>query len=355
MPRADVTLAGWRARAVTRSLFQPTTLAAAIRRLGFVQADPIRAPARAQDLILRHRVTGYRAGDLERRYPQLELEEDILYAYGFLPRPIAQLLLPRRTPPLSRLEQRVLDAVERVGAVHPRDLEAEFGRDRVVNAWGGVSQATKHTLERLHYRGLLRIARRDTGIRVYEPALPLLDPQSGRERYRRLLVAVAHVLAPVPERTLRAIAAPLRRSAPEIRDHRAVLRDLIASGELAPQVIDGVVYLWPGAGAARAEAPPAVRFLAPFDPLVWDRRRFAHFWGWEYRFEAYTPPAKRVRGYYAMPLLWEDQVIGWVNAVVVGGRLDIDLGFVAKRPVERAFSRELDAEIARLEAFLEGA
>ena len=50
--------------AIARSLFPPSTLSDAIRRLGFVQADPIRAPARAQDLTLRHRVAGYRAGDL---------------------------------------------------------------------------------------------------------------------------------------------------------------------------------------------------------------------------------------------------------------------------------------------------
>ena len=63
-----VTLDDLRRFAVARRLFPPTTLERALRRLGFVQADPIRAPARAQDLTLRHRVAGYRAGDLERRY-----------------------------------------------------------------------------------------------------------------------------------------------------------------------------------------------------------------------------------------------------------------------------------------------
>ena len=56
------------------------------------------------------------------------------------------------------------------------------------------------------------------------------------------------------------------------------------------------------------EAPRQVRFLAPFDPVVWDRARFEHLWGWAYRFEAYTPVKKRVRGYYAMPMLWGDQI-----------------------------------------------
>ena len=63
--------------AIARSLFKPTTLKRAIDKLGFVQADPIRAPARAQDLTLRHRVNGYHAGDLERRYPKLAIEEDV--------------------------------------------------------------------------------------------------------------------------------------------------------------------------------------------------------------------------------------------------------------------------------------
>ena len=56
-------------------MFAPTTLCRAIDKLGFVQADPIRAPARAQDLTLRHRVLNYRAGDLERLYAKLALEE----------------------------------------------------------------------------------------------------------------------------------------------------------------------------------------------------------------------------------------------------------------------------------------
>jgi uncharacterized protein YcaQ len=61
---------------------------------------------------------------------------------------------------------------------------------------------------------------------------------------------------------------------------------------------------------------------------------------------------KRLRGYYAMPLLWGERIIGWANASVTAGKLDVELGFVEKRPRERAFGMEVDAEIARLEAFL---
>ncbi len=100
-----------------------------------------------------------------------------------------------------------------------------------------------------------------------------------------------------------------------------------------------------------------MRFLAPFDPLVWDRRRFEHLWGWSYRFEAYTPLAKRRLGYYALPLLWDAnddaRVVGWVNVVrTAGGRVDVKAGYATGRPRGRAFGAAFDAEVARLEAFL---
>src|SRR3954467_13226370 len=106
-----VTRQALKSHALGSSLFGPTTLRQAVERLGFVQADPIRSPARAQDLILRHRVKGYRAGDLEQRYPKLGLEEDFLYAYGFVPLSTWCLLHPRLSTGLSAAEERVLTLV----------------------------------------------------------------------------------------------------------------------------------------------------------------------------------------------------------------------------------------------------
>ena len=100
-----------------------------------------------------------------------------------------------------------------------------------------------------------------------------------------------------------------------------------AKERLAHAQVDGQTYYWPATEnpASRRRAPDeVVRLLAPFDPLVWDRRRFEHLWGWAYRFEAYTPAPKRVRGYYALPLLWGEQVIGWGNVSMVGGRMQAE-------------------------------
>jgi uncharacterized protein len=337
-----------RAHAISQSLFQQTTLKAAIRRLGFVQADPIRSPARAQDLILRHRVRAYRAGDLERRYASLDIEEDVLYAYGFLPRPIWQLLHPRDVQGISKLEKKVFDTVCKFGLMHPAELQEHFGTARVINAWGGYSKATTRALEDLHYRGLLRIARRENGIRLYEPAMPWGDVLSPSQRLHKLMMVIANILAPLPEKSLLANTARFRR----LGNSRSMLSGLLETDELEKETIDGIDYVWPRPKTTPAAPPRNVKFLAPFDPLVWDRRRFEHLWGWPYRFEAYTPVAKRVRGYYAMPILWCDSVIGWANAGVIGDRLTVEVGFVGKRPADADFGRELEAEIARLETFL---
>ena len=87
--------------------------------------------------------------------------------------------------------------------------------------------------------------------------------------------------------------------------------------------------------------------------MVWDRRRFELFWGWAYRFEAYTPPAQRRLGYYALPLLWRDRVVGWGNVAAAEGRLTAELGYLAGRaPREPAFRRALEGELDRMASFL---
>ena len=115
-----------------------------------------------------------------------------------------------------------------------------------------------------------------------------------------------------------------------------------------------VDWYWPADEAPEGHATQdVVRFLAPFDPVVHDRDRFELLWNWTYRFEAYTPAAKRKLGYYAMPILWRDRVIGWANLSIKNGALDSSLGFVDdSAPNEREFKRELEAELDRVREFL---
>ena len=200
------TLDHLRRYAIARSLFAPTTLPLALQRLGFVQADPLRAPARAQDLTLRHRVDGYLAGDLERHYPTLGIEEDFFVNYGFLGAEHHALMHPRKARlRWSKARQAKADAVlafvrER-GAVHPREVDAHFSHGKVTNWFGGSSNASTELLDGMHYRGLLRVARRDGGTRVYAAREPW--PEHGdraqiRSRMDALVDVVVATYAPLP-------------------------------------------------------------------------------------------------------------------------------------------------------------
>lgn len=358
---AAITLSDLRRHAVARSLFTPTPLPKAIERLGFVQADPIRAPARAQDLTLRHRVQGYRVGELERRYAALRIEEDFFVNYGFVTPELHALMHPRselREWPAERWAQAeaVWHFVHARGEAHPREVDAHFAHGHTTNGFGGRSKASTQLLDAMHYRGLLRVARRDNGIRLYAAHQPQTAPEDVAAVLDQLVDVLVNKYAPLPQPGLRQLVAMLQHAVPQWKTHiRAALQR--ATQRLPHAEVGGVRWYWPDGedpAARRWKVEERVRLLAPFDPVVWDRDRFERFWGWAYRFEAYTPPARRVRGYYALPLLWRDQVIGWGNLSVVDGRLQADLGYVSgQAPKDKGFRQALDAELADMARFLE--
>jgi len=369
-PFVPITLDDLRRFAVGRSLFTPTTLKRALDRMGFVQADPIRAPARAQDLTLRHRVRGYRAGDLERRYSELGLEEDFFVTYGFVTRRLRALMHPRsetgvpadapRPWPAARRKRAevLLDFVRERGTVHPREVDDHFAHGTVKNYWGGSSSATTHLLDAMHYRGLLRVARREAGIRIYtahQHGSGPTDAAGRRARIDALVDAAVGLYAPLPGRSLSYLVRRLRFAAPQWQGELTGALQRVRDRLLHARV-DGIDWYWPSDEKverfARQAPPEVVRLLTPFDPVVHDRARFELLWGWVYRFEAYTPASRRKRGYYALPLLWRDRVIGWGNLSVKNGELESELGYVEQPPRERAFKRELRSELDRMRAFL---
>jgi uncharacterized protein len=374
-----ITLDDLRRFTIAHNFFKPTTLKRALHRMGFVQADPIRAPARAQDLILRHRVKNYQAGALERRYATLDIEEDFFVTYGFVTSSLQTLMHPRSDsrvpaddvgPPWSAAQgkraQLLLEFVRERGAVHPREVDEHFSHGTVTNYWGGSSNATTHLLDAMHYRGLLRVARRKNGIRIYmahqhEPAPT--DASERRARIDALVDVVVRIYAPLPGASLSFFVRRLRFAVPQ---WQAELTSALqrAKQRLSNARVDGLDWYWPANEDAIVHGGPAtecrpyklvhdtVRLLAPFDPVARDRERFELLWGWVYRFEAYTPAPKRKLGYYAMPLLWRDRVIGWANLSVKSGELKSEFGYVASQPRDRAFKHELEAELDRMRVFL---
>jgi hypothetical protein len=249
----------------------------------------------------------------------------------------------------------VLAFVRERGEVHPREVGLQFAHGTIVNYWGGSSNATTHLLEAMHYRGLLRVTRRERGVRIYaarDVAGHGEIPGAPCDRVDALVDVLLGKYAPVPAASLAPLVGRLRYAVPQWRHELKGALQRVKHRAARAQV-DGADWYWPaGEDPRRSGVEDDVRLLAPFDPVVWDRRRFERLWGWAYRFEAYTPAVKRKMGHYALPLLWRDRVIGWATIAVVHGAIAPDVGYVACRPPDRAFARALEAELARLREFL---
>jgi uncharacterized protein YcaQ len=250
----------------------------------------------------------------------------------------------------------VLEFIRERGSVHPREVDARFNHGTVINYWGGSSSATTHLLENMHYKGWLRVARRDGGIRIYAPHQHGPAPQGTAARRAALDALVDLVVrkyAPLPATSLSLVIRRLRYAVPQWADEITAAQSR-AKQRLSSAVVDQETWYWPeGESLDGPDGPVEVRLLAPFDPLVWDRRKFERLWGWPYRFEAYTPAPKRKLGYYALPLLWREHVIGWANVSMRGGTMQATAGYVSGRaPRDRAFKPAFDVELDRLRTFL---
>ncbi|WP_415910568.1 DNA glycosylase AlkZ-like family protein [Oleiharenicola sp. Vm1] len=328
-------------------------VAAALAHHGYIQIDPLNICGRMHDLILRNRVAGYREGDLMRHlhgdaapkpaaartaFEHHHPEANILVAFGHEAWPHLLGAMRRRThrsgPWSGRLSakqkalaEKLLAEIAARGPLSAEDFD-DHGRARQV--WGAAS-LVKATLQKLFFHGRLLIARRGTGNRRYYdlperilPASLLAQPEPPRR-------ATARWCAELKLRQ--------RRLCTLKRTELPLVADLVQ-----PVAVDGCPPLYclqadlPALELAASDLPrpaPAPLLLAPLDPLIYDRRVTASLWNFAYTWEAYTPPAQRVRGHYSLPLLAGTELVGHVDpkADRAAGRLR-----VTGRAVKRGYA-----------------
>lgn len=345
------------ARAALRLDAPHADIAAALAYHGYIQIDPINICGRMHDLILRNRVADYREGDLmqhlhggdaaaEASKPKPATARSAfehhapdtgnLAAFPLDAWPHLQSAMIARTkrtgawsgrltPRERELAPRLLDEIAARGPLGSEDFEDERRAHRVV--WGAAS-LVKATLQKLFFHGRLLIAQRLNNRRRYDlpdrvlPASVLRQPvPSAAEtaRWLALMKVRQRRLVTLKREELRLIADTVQPLAVEgcptlycLREDVPLLESLRGEDQAGANA-SGRPSGRATTGPFPAAPSPAPRLLAPLDPLIYDRRVTAALWNFDYTWEAYTPAAKRVRGYYALPVLIGTEIVGHVD------------------------------------------
>jgi uncharacterized protein YcaQ len=305
---------------------QKDDVRAAIRRMELLQIDSISIVARSPYLVLWSRLGAY-----EPRWLDELLEEGAIFEYWahaacFLPIEDYGIYRQQMQGPWAMRMRTWLDAhpdevapvLERIRAEGPVRA-AHFPRtDGRKGAWWDW-KPEKEILERLFYAGDLMIVRRENFQRVYdlrERVLPGGDDSQtpSAEDVRRLLALKAvRALGVAPARWVPGyFYTPKKGSV-------ALLKELADAGLLARATVEGwdePAYIHPDnlplaeQVVAGTVQPTLTTLLSPFDPLISDRARVLELFGLEYRIEVYTPAPKRKYGYFTLPILHRDQIVG---------------------------------------------
>lgn len=252
------------------------------------------------------------------------------------------------------LEAALLAEIAVRGASTARELDD--GLPRAKDHWGWNWSRTRRVLDYLFTVGDLAIAGRNSqfeirydlpervlpGAYVDAPALPA--PEAHVELVRR--AARSHGVA-----SAQCLADYYRL---KVGEARPAIEALVAAGELEPVSVEGwkrPAYLHTGARLPRRVGARAL--LSPFDPVVWERDRALALFDFFYRIEIYVPAAQRVHGYYVLPFLLGDRIVGRVDlkADRATGRLLVHSAWAEPHaPAETA--GELATELARLAGWL---
>jgi uncharacterized protein YcaQ len=254
----------------------------------------------------------------------------------------------------EELTASVLAEVAARGPVTARDLDD--GRPRRKDHWGWNWSEARKALDLLYMCGDVAIAGRNTQFEVrYDlpervlPAHVLALPTPSPEDARRELVrraASSHGVG-----TASCLADYYRLG---VKETQVAIGELVEDGELLPVSVEG--WRRPAYLHRDAPLPRRVRaraLLSPFDPLVWERARTEHLFGFRYRIEIYVPAAKRVHGYYVLPFLLDDAIVGRVDLKADRqARVLRVLGSYAEPGAPDETAAELAAELADLAGWL---
>lgn len=349
------------------------SLQALIGRLGFVQVDTINVLARAHDLTLFSRLDGYRPEQLIRL---LEHKRSLFEGFTHDASAIPTAWFPQWKPRFARDRERLqahawwqhhfrgTDGGRVVAAVRERIARegplksADFEHPEKRGPWWGW-KPQKAALDFLWRCGELVVPRREGFQKVYDltervfpdqHALPCPDPEAHLEwacgsAAERLWVFTARELAAFWAAVEPGAAGTWCAAA--LKDGRIVsVRVAGADGVVRPAL---ALADWAERLARLPEAPERTRLLCPFDPILRDRSRALRRFGFDYRFEAFVPEPKRQYGYFVLPILEGDRLVGRLDPKLHRDRGQLEIKGLWWEPGVRPTS----SRRSRLQAALE--
>jgi uncharacterized protein len=313
----------------------PDAVLEVFRRFGSIQFDPLAVAGRNHDLVLHARVAGYDPAWCDVLYERCQIFEAFNKGLALVPSeefpwfrasPIESA--PRVLAEHAGVAGRVLERIRAEGPLSALDFERPPGEVHVYD-WG-TSSVVRAVLEAYTATGVLGLARRDANRRSYDllerllPADLLATTVPLREQLRHKMLSRyrAHGLLGVAGAGDVFGGLGPAKPDPDHPEHpgRTVLREeLIESGDLVRVTIEGMraprfvlrdeVELL----SDSPEPPSSVAFLPPMDPLMWDRSLLEPLFDFDWVWEVFTPESKRRWGYYVLPILFRDRLVGRIE------------------------------------------
>jgi uncharacterized protein len=313
----------------------PDAVLEVFRRLGSIQFDPLSVAGRNHDLVLHARVADYDPAWCDLLYERREVFEANNKGLSLVPtrdfpwfRGTLSANPPRLLAEHAEVAEQVLARLRADGPLSALDFERRSGS--LVDWFGVPTNVVRAVLEAYTTTGVLGLARRDGNRRYYDLIERLLPPDvlvqkvPPREQLRHKMLSRyrAHgLLGTAGGGDVFGGLGPAKPDPryPQYPGRTALREELVEDGELVPVAVEGVrgkrfvlrdeVELL----TAPPEPTPSVAFLPPFDALVWDRGLLGSLFGFDYVWELFLPPAKRRWGWYVLPILFGDRLVGRIE------------------------------------------
>jgi uncharacterized protein YcaQ len=316
----------------------PAAVLEVFRKFGSIQFDPLAVAGRNHDLVLHARVAGYDPFWCDELYKRREVFEAYNKGLSLVPtsvfpwfRRVLTVNSPRVLAENARVAEQVLERIRAEGPLSTLDFEREHSD--LIDWFGTPTNVVRAVLEAYSVTGVLGLARREGNRRYYDLLERLLPhdvlaksiPLREQLRHKLLSRYRAHGLLGVSGAG--DVFGGIGPAKPDPRwpghpGRNALREELVEEGEIVPVEVEGVrgkrfvlrdeVELL----AAPPEPPASVAFLPPFDAFVWDRGFLGSLFDFDYVWELFIPATKRRWGWYVLPILFRDRLVGRIEPLI---------------------------------------